>query len=57
MADSDRLKPYTPATALPKRDADIGRFIMDELRKVQQADTQTLEVLRALEARIAALEP
>ena len=54
MADADKLKPYTPASALPKSDRDLGRFIMDELHKVREADAQTLEVLRLIEARLVA---
>jgi hypothetical protein len=54
MADADRLKPYTPPTAPPRQTEDLPRFVVEELRKVRDADALVLEVLRALEARLVA---
>lgn len=55
MSDADSIKPYTPPTTPPKSTTDLPRFMIDELRKVRDADTLLYEVIRKLEARIVAL--
>jgi hypothetical protein len=54
MADTDIVKPYVPPTKPPNRPEDLPRFVVDELRKVQQADALVLEALQRIEARLVA---
>jgi hypothetical protein len=55
MADVDRVRPYRRSN--PPSLPDNGRYVADELNRIQATLATVTEVLRLLEARIVALEP
>lgn len=52
MADTDALRPYTPASQ-PTIAGYDRKFIQTELQKLQQAITLLIDVMKKLERRIA----
>jgi hypothetical protein len=55
MADTDRLRSYRRSK--PPTLPDEGRYVAEELKRIEQTIGTIVEVLKALEARIVALEP
>lgn len=54
MADSDRLRSYVRAA--PPVLPDQGRYIAEELKRIEHAVASLIATIKALEVRIEALE-
>jgi hypothetical protein len=55
MADTDRLRSYRRSN--PPTLPDQGRYVAEELKRIEQTISTIADVLKALEARIVTLEP
>jgi hypothetical protein len=55
MADTDRLRAYKRSN--PPSLPDNGKFVAEELKRIEQTLGTISDVLKLLEARIVSLEP